>query len=125
MAIRPVQLRLNHIIGAIDEATDYLDGKDFAGYQGSRIARRAIERCLTIVSEAARHIPASQTERYPDIPWRAVSDIGNVLRHRYYAVSDHVVWRTATYSLPELRPVVLSMLAAADMERDETSKDEP
>jgi uncharacterized protein with HEPN domain len=28
----------------------------------------------------------------PEIPWRQIVGIGNVLRHGYETVSDHVVW---------------------------------
>lgn len=119
MAKRPVLSRLNHMLDAIDEAADYLNDCDFAAYRQSGITRRSVERCLEIVSEAARHIPGPLTDRHPEIPWYAVHDIGNVLRHRYYAVSDHVVWRTATMSLPELRSVVVSLIATAEAGRDE------
>ena len=107
------------MLGAIDEAEEYLGGRDLGAYRTSKLTRRSVERCLTIISEASRHVPGSMTDRYPEIPWPAIRDIGNVLRHRYYAVPDHVIWRTATFSLAELRPVVVSLLAGTDPDLEE------
>lgn len=74
--------------------------------------RRGVERCIEIVSEASRHIPEAMKAAHPQIPWRHVRDIGNVLRHGYSGVDDLMMWRVATISLPELR-VVLQLMAAS------------
>ena len=119
MAKRPAVARLQHMLGAIDEAYEYLDGRDYAAYTQSIATKRAVERCIEIVSEASRHVPNSLTGLHPEVPWDAVREIGNVLRHRYYAVSDHVVWRTAALSLIELRTVVVALIAMATQGADE------
>ncbi len=48
----------------------------------------AVTRCLEIVSEASRRLPASVRDRHPDLPWRAIMDVGNVYRHAYDNVSE-------------------------------------
>jgi uncharacterized protein with HEPN domain len=35
-------------------------------------------------------------ERHPEIPWRNVRDIGNLLRHEYENVDAEVIWETVT-----------------------------
>lgn len=114
MIKRVVSIRIRDMLSAMDEIDDILVQRDFAFYQSSIVTRRAVERCLEIVSEASRYIPSELTDRYPAIPWHAVRGIGNLLRHEYQRVEDHVVWRTATASLEELRPILLEMLDAAD-----------
>lgn len=75
--------------------------------------RRAVERCIEIVSEASRHIPPDEKAAYPEVPWPDIAALGNIFRHEYQRVADPVVWHTATRSLPELRPVILRMMAEA------------
>lgn len=48
-------------------------------------------------------------ERYPEIPWRNVQDIGNLLRHEYANVDAEVVWETVTSG--ELRALVTAAQA--------------
>ena len=114
MAKPHVRERLKDILDAIDDAAEILGGADFGGYQRDVAKRRGTERCIEIVSEAARHIPVSMTDQHPHIPWAEVHAIGNKIRHDYQSLSDHVIWRTAAQSLPELRLVVAAMLGAID-----------
>jgi uncharacterized protein with HEPN domain len=72
---------------------------------------RAVERCVEIVSEATRHIPDHFKSRYPEIAWRQIAGIGNVLRHAYDIVDQQIIWEVATVHFPQLRAVVLELKA--------------
>ena len=70
------------------------------------MARLATERAIEILSEAARHMPDEITARHPDIPWRKVRAIGNVLRHEYHRISSRIVWDVVTCELDALDVVL-------------------
>jgi uncharacterized protein with HEPN domain len=72
----------------------------------------AVTRCLEIVSEASRGLPKDLRDRHPELPWRAITDAGNVYRHSYDNVAEEAVWRTVQQSLPPLIAVVDSEIAA-------------
>ena len=72
--------------------------------------RRAVERSLEIISEASRHIPTDLQAAHPEIPWRSVADIGNVLRHGYDQIADHRIWAVVEQ---ELEKAVRAMLEDA------------
>lgn len=114
MVKRSVVVRPRDILKAMDEADEFLDQKDFAAFQASTVVQRAVERCVEIVSEASRHIPEAMTDQYPDVPWSAIKAVGNVLRHEYQRVEALVIWRTATRSFRELRPIILEMIQKAE-----------
>ena len=61
-----------------------------------RILRAALERFFEIISEASRHIPENHRAAHPQIPWKRIAGIGNVLRHDYDEIDAGVVWQTAT-----------------------------
>ena len=103
--------RLHDILQALDEVSKLTAGLDLPAYSSDFRVRRAVERCIEIVSEASRHIPEEEKAIFPDVPWRDVAGIGNILRHEYQRVADPVVWFTATRSLPELRPIIERMIA--------------
>jgi uncharacterized protein with HEPN domain len=112
MAKRSVRIRVHDILEAIDGAKEILDGRDFADYQKSFPARKGVERCVEIISEASRHIPSDLTDKYPAIQWHSIKAIGNFLRHEYGKVDDLVIWRIAAQALPELRPVIVEIIAS-------------
>ncbi len=70
-----------------------------------------MERYLKRLSEASRHIPQELKDKHPEIDWRGVADIGNVLRHAYDQVSDRRIWEAMTEDLPPLKAAIEAMIA--------------
>jgi uncharacterized protein with HEPN domain len=66
----------------------------------------AVTRALEIISEAARRFPTELRDRHPELPWRAITGVGNVYRHNYDTVAEEYVWRTVHESLPALLAVI-------------------
>lgn len=116
MIKRSVLIRLRDMLDAIDDAIEITNGATFDDYQRSVVMRRAIERCVEIVSEASRHVPDAMKKMHPDAKWHEIRAIGNILRHEYQRVDNLIMWRIAETYFPELRPVIAAMLN----ERDET-----
>ena len=63
------------------------------------------ERGLEIISEASRHLSSALKTRHPNIPWRKVAGIGNVLRHEYERIAHDVLWHVIRDDLAELERV--------------------
>lgn len=103
--------RLLHIRDEIEQSTKALEGVSFEAYRASYTLRRATERALQIISEAARTLPPDLVARYPQAPWSRIVGIGNILRHEYQRLDDAQVWSIMTVHLPELRPIVARMLS--------------
>ena len=55
------------------------------------IVQLATERLILNISEATRRIPESEKVKAPDVPWQALADIGNRLRHDYDAVDPVII----------------------------------
>jgi len=72
-----------HIRDEIEGVAMIVRGLSFAQYQGSYMHRRAVERAVQIVSEAAKALPLDYLAKYPNAPWTSIVGIGNILRHEY------------------------------------------
>ena len=79
---------------------------------------RTVERSIEIISEASRHIPQGLKDQYPDIPWQQIAGIGNVLRHDYEIIDDHITWDVAKAHFPRLRAVIVDMLVKLPEDED-------
>lgn len=75
--------------------------------------KHGIQRGIEIISEAARHLPNELIAAEPDIPWKQIRGIGNVLRHEYHKIADPIVWAVVTDNLPPLRQAIARLAAAA------------
>jgi uncharacterized protein with HEPN domain len=102
--------RLLHIRDEIDGVAMIVRDLSFEQYQRSHMHRRAVERAVQIVSEAAKALPSDYLARYPDAPWTSIVGIGNILRHEYQRLDDKQLWEIETVHLPRLQPVVTQML---------------
>jgi uncharacterized protein with HEPN domain len=106
-------VRLFDILENIDAVAEMIDGVDFGAYRSDLRLRRAVERCVEIISEASRHIPAQMKADHPDQPWNEIASIGNLLRHHYERIDDFIMWKIAARSLPQLRPIIVAMIDKA------------
>jgi uncharacterized protein with HEPN domain len=97
----------------IDAVAEMVDGLDLADYRENLMLRRAVERCVEIVSEASRGISDEMKAGFPDQPWQEIASIGNLLHH-YERIDDLIMWKIATRSLPDLRNVVVSLIAQSE-----------
>jgi uncharacterized protein with HEPN domain len=107
-------VRLRHIQDEIEGITKALTGVDRQAFLEDYVLRRAGERALLIISEAAKALPDGLTDRYPDIDWPGIRSLGNVLRHEYQAIDPDTLWLILTAKLAELAPIVSRMIRETD-----------
>lgn len=104
------QHALKDILRAIDRVALTIEGHEFADYDRDFRIHLIVERCVEIISEASRRLSPESKAAYPQIPWRAIESVGNKLRHEYQRVDPLIMWKIATQSLPELRPVMQTLI---------------
>ena len=75
----------------------------------------AVIRNLEIIGEAVKNIPENIKEKYPQIPWKAIADMGDRLIHAYFCVSLSIVWETIKNDLLTLKRQIEQILR--DLER--------
>ena len=92
-------------------ALEFVAGFDLHKFKADRRTVYAVTRCLEIISEASRRLPASVKNRHPGIAWKDIAGAGNVYRHDYEDVSTAMVWNTVG-ALRELVAAVEVELAA-------------
>ncbi len=62
----------------------------------------AVERRLSIISEAAVKLGEPVEKLEPDIPWRGIRGLGNALRHNYDGLNEAALEAIIKYQLEPL-----------------------
>jgi uncharacterized protein with HEPN domain len=106
MARPGVRERLLHVQRSIAAIEGYWRGKSFQDFEASEPLCAATERHLLIISEAVRHIPQIDKDNHPQIPWRNIAGIGNILRHSYDIIDPRRIWSVVTDDLRELKAAI-------------------
>jgi uncharacterized protein with HEPN domain len=71
---------------------------------------KAVLYNFIIVGEASSNVPLALQARYPDVPWRLMQDMRNVMAHEYFQVDIERVWETIVEDLPPLVPQLHALL---------------
>jgi uncharacterized protein with HEPN domain len=106
-----VAARLIDILHNIRLARRFVEGKSFEDFQADPLTSYAVVRCLEIISEASRYLPADLKARHPNIPWSDMAGAGNIYRHHYQGILDELIWRAVQQRLESLRVVMEDELA--------------
>jgi uncharacterized protein with HEPN domain len=70
-------------------------------------------RNLEILGEASRKIGPDFRAAHPQIPWREMSDLRNVLIHNYEGADAEMVWGIAGREIPRVLTAVVGLLGEA------------
>ena len=57
---------------------------------------------LVAIGEAARDLDDDLKSRHPDIPWRQIHGMRNILAHEYFTREGEIIWETLKVGLPDL-----------------------
>lgn len=114
MSVKSPRVPLVDMRDALKRIRRYTRNKTRTEFLREELLRDAVERCLEIVSEASRRIPDRLKSHHPEIPWRKIAAIGNVLRHEYDEIYPPLIWEIVTDHLPPLQRAVRAMLRELD-----------
>lgn len=103
---RRVGHAVHDILEAIERIEEITRGKSLDDFEASWQMRWLVQRAIEIISEASRAIPDDLANTRPEIPWRKVRGIGNVVRHDYEGLSDRIIWNVVVDELPRLKLAV-------------------
>lgn len=102
---------LRDILNSAIAIRGYLHNVSRAQFEQNTEKQDAVIRRFEIIGEAARHLSPGVRAALPEIPWRLVSAMRNILIHDYDDVDVGTVWETAEHDLPLLIPRLESYLA--------------
>ena len=95
---------LNDIITEIDLIFDFCkEIKNASEYQNDKKTVRATIRSLEVIGEAVKKLPKEITDNYPEIPWKSIAAMRDLLIHEYFGVNMNLVWNTIQKELLPLR----------------------
>lgn len=103
-------LYLRHILEAIGKIERYARvGR--AEFMEATHWQDAVIRQLEIIGEAVKHLGPETVGQQPEIPWRDIAGMRDVLIHNYMGVDLDAVWKVTEVDLPRLRRAVEELLA--------------
>ncbi|MDE3089100.1 MAG: DUF86 domain-containing protein [Chloroflexota bacterium] len=109
--LRDYRLYLDDIQASVEKIRKFTQGLSFDEFSADNKTFDAVVLNLQIIGEATKHIPDSVKEKYPDVDWRRIAGLRDVIAHGYFGLNEHILWDLVQNRVPQLQEQVRHILA--------------
>lgn len=100
---RSLSLYLNDILNSIAKIQKYTRDFDYDDLINNEQVVDAVTHNLLIIGEAVKQIPDYYREKYPDIEWRQIAGLRDVIAHTYFYINPKIIWNIIQDKLEPLK----------------------
>lgn len=101
---------INDILEAINRIESYTSNLTIDDFSESQLYQDAIVRNLEIIGEAVKRLPDELIKKYPNIEWKKIAGLREILIHAYFGIEIEIVWDVIQNKLPELKDQISRIL---------------
>ncbi len=108
---REYKVYLRDILEAIDKIERYTENMNFEDFSNNELIQDGVIRNLEIIGEAVKNLPDDIKKDYPEVEWRKIAGLRDILIHAYFGVDLEVIWDIVKNKVPELKEMVRKILS--------------
>ena len=110
MSKRKPDVYLQDIFESINYIQRFLEGVSEDEFYKNVEKQDAVLRRLEIIGEAVKHLPDEIRNDHPDVPWRQIAGMRDIIIHEYFGITLEMVWVMATEDILDLKAKVKEII---------------
>lgn len=103
MSERDWRLFLKDINESAQRVIDYVGTMTREEFFADHKTVDAVMRNLAIIGEAAKKIPAEFRRKNPELEWKKMAGLRDIVVHDYFGIDEDIIWDVVTVRIPELK----------------------
>lgn len=100
---RNITVYIEDILESIKKIEDYTKSLNKEEFHNNTLIQDAVLRRLEIIGEAVKHVPQDFRSKYPEIPWKKVAGMRDILIHQYFGVNLNRTWKVIDEDIADLK----------------------
>ena len=84
---------------------------NFEDFSNNELIQDGVIRNLEIIGEAVKNLPDDIKKDYPEVEWRKIAGLRDILIHAYFGVDLEIIWDIVRNKVPELKEMVRKILS--------------
>lgn len=101
---------LKHILDNIQKIEKDLNKLCKKDFLNSDTIQDASIRRLEIIGEATKNLPKSFKEKHPEIDWKSIAGLRDILIHEYFGIDLDLVWKIIKKDIEPLKKHIESLI---------------
>ena len=110
---RPLEY-LKHIRDECKYLLGILESIEYESFINDETLKRSFVRSLEIIGEASRNVPEDFRKKHPEVEWKSMAGMRDILIHSYFGVDYLIVWDVVSTHVPELLTQIEAILGSEE-----------
>jgi uncharacterized protein with HEPN domain len=106
---RDYKVYLDDILLAISRIREYTAGLSSSEFAEDVKTVDAVVRNLEVIGEAAKAVPEAIRSQHPEVDWKKLVGLRNILIHEYFGVDSELIWDIIQNKLVTLEEQIRAM----------------
>ncbi len=102
---------LNDILEAIRKIENYTKDISFDDFVAEELIQDGVVRNLEVIGEAVKNIPGNIKNKKPEVEWKKIAGLRDILIHAYFGIDEDIVWDAVKNKLLELKEKIIEILS--------------
>lgn len=115
---RDLRLYLEDVRESCAKIRRYTRGLSFEQFRSDEKTMDAVLHNLAVIGEAVKHLPDDFRNRHPELEWRKIAGLRDIVVHEYFGIDEDILWDIIRNKIPVLLEFVERIL------KEELSQDE-